>query len=208
MVCLARSTFPRARLLAPRCLATSSAQAKSAVGTMPVPDRILFVTGNRKKLEEVMSLVVAMLLRMLTSASLQKCHYQVVAIIEAGQQLPFHIEGISADLPELQVRRRHADSHDRTHCRHRVNPRTLLAKSAASLPSRYICEWRASCLPLSLSSTHTQPHIQQPPQLGSAVMVEDTSLCFNAMHGLPGPYIKWFLEKLGHDGLNKMLGTW
>eukprot|EP00798_Chlamydomonas_sp_ICE-L_P022079 gene22079-29143_t len=36
-------------------------------------------------------------------------------------------------------------------------------------------------------------------------MVEDTSLCFNAMGGLPGPYIKWFLEQLGHDGLNRML---
>ena len=23
------------------------------------------------------------------------------------------------------------------------------------------------------------------------VMVEDTSLCFNAYNGLPGPYIKW-----------------
>lgn len=37
------------------------------------------------------------------------------------------------------------------------------------------------------------------------VMTEDTSLCFNALGGLPGPYIKWFLEKLGHDGLNRML---
>lgn len=36
-------------------------------------------------------------------------------------------------------------------------------------------------------------------------MVEDTSLCFNAMGGLPGPYIKWFLQRLGHDGLNRML---
>ena len=26
-----------------------------------------------------------------------------------------------------------------------------------------------------------------------------------ASQGLPGPYIKWFLEKLGHDGLNRML---
>lgn len=42
-------------------------------------------------------------------------------------------------------------------------------------------------------------------QVGGAVMVEDTSLCFNAMGGLPGPYIKWFLQKLGHDGLNRML---
>lgn len=36
-------------------------------------------------------------------------------------------------------------------------------------------------------------------------MVEDTCLCFNALDGLPGPYIKWFLEGLGHEGLNKML---
>ncbi|KAL1491067.1 hypothetical protein ABEB36_011720 [Hypothenemus hampei] len=37
------------------------------------------------------------------------------------------------------------------------------------------------------------------------VLVEDTCLCFNALQGLPGPYIKWFLEKLGPEGLNKML---
>lgn len=34
------------------------------------------------------------------------------------------------------------------------------------------------------------------------VLVEDTSLCFNALHGLPGPYIKWFLEKLKPEGVN------
>lgn len=39
------------------------------------------------------------------------------------------------------------------------------------------------------------------------VLIEDTSLCFNALHGLPGPYIKWFLDKLGHDGLNRLLGN-
>ncbi len=38
------------------------------------------------------------------------------------------------------------------------------------------------------------------------VITEDTCLCFNALNGLPGPYIKWFLEKTGHDGLNKLLG--
>jgi len=37
------------------------------------------------------------------------------------------------------------------------------------------------------------------------VITEDTCLCFNALKGLPGPYIKWFLDKLGHDGLNAML---
>eukprot|EP00601_Ochromonadales_sp_CCMP2298_P009023 CAMPEP_0173202616 /NCGR_PEP_ID=MMETSP1141-20130122/19072_1 /TAXON_ID=483371 /ORGANISM="non described non described, Strain CCMP2298" /LENGTH=209 /DNA_ID=CAMNT_0014128001 /DNA_START=139 /DNA_END=768 /DNA_ORIENTATION=- len=37
------------------------------------------------------------------------------------------------------------------------------------------------------------------------VIVEDTSLCFNALNGLPGPYIKWFYEAVGNEGLAKML---
>lgn len=36
-------------------------------------------------------------------------------------------------------------------------------------------------------------------------LVEDTSLCFNALGGMPGPYIKWFLSKIGPKGLYKML---
>ena len=42
-------------------------------------------------------------------------------------------------------------------------------------------------------------------QIDGPTLVEDTSLCYNALHGLPGPYVKWFLDKLGHEGLNKML---
>ena len=41
--------------------------------------------------------------------------------------------------------------------------------------------------------------------LKSPVLIEDTSLCFNALHGLPGPYIKWFLDKLKPEGLFKLL---
>lgn len=37
------------------------------------------------------------------------------------------------------------------------------------------------------------------------VLVEDTCLCFNAHGGLPGPYIKWYLDKLGVDGLPRLL---
>lgn len=37
------------------------------------------------------------------------------------------------------------------------------------------------------------------------VIVEDTCLCFNALGGLPGPYVKHFLEKVGPQGLQKML---
>ena len=40
---------------------------------------------------------------------------------------------------------------------------------------------------------------------GTPVFTEDTCLCFRALNGLPGPYIKWFLDDLGHNGLNKLL---
>ena len=36
------------------------------------------------------------------------------------------------------------------------------------------------------------------------VIVEDTSLCFEEYKGLPGPYIKDFLDKIGLYGLHKM----
>ncbi|DBA02895.1 TPA: hypothetical protein N0F65_005922 [Lagenidium giganteum] len=45
-------------------------------------------------------------------------------------------------------------------------------------------------------------------QIKGPVLVEDTSLCFNALNGLPGPYIKWFLDKTGHDGLNNLLAAY
>ncbi|XP_033642863.1 inosine triphosphate pyrophosphatase-like [Asterias rubens] len=40
------------------------------------------------------------------------------------------------------------------------------------------------------------------------VIVEDTCLCFNALGGMPGPYIKWFLSKLGPSGLHRLLTDW
>ena len=42
---------------------------------------------------------------------------------------------------------------------------------------------------------------------GHPIMVDDTSLCFNAYKGLPGPYIKYFLKSIGNDGLYKMACT-
>ena len=41
--------------------------------------------------------------------------------------------------------------------------------------------------------------------LGTPVLVEDTALTFDALNGLPGPLIKWFLESLGNDGLVALL---
>ncbi|KAK7403958.1 nucleoside triphosphate pyrophosphohydrolase ham1 [Neonectria punicea] len=40
------------------------------------------------------------------------------------------------------------------------------------------------------------------------VLVEDTSLCYNALKGLPGPYIKWFIASIGHEGLNNLLAAY
>jgi hypothetical protein len=37
-------------------------------------------------------------------------------------------------------------------------------------------------------------------QIGGPVITEDTALSFAAMNGLPGPYIKFFLRELGHEG--------
>ncbi|KAJ5949041.1 hypothetical protein N7454_000625 [Penicillium verhagenii] len=41
--------------------------------------------------------------------------------------------------------------------------------------------------------------------INGPVIVEDSALEFHAMNRLPGPYIKYFLESLGNDGLNKLL---
>ena len=40
--------------------------------------------------------------------------------------------------------------------------------------------------------------------VGGPVLVEDSSLCFEALNGLPGVYVKWFMRKLGTDGLVRL----
>lgn len=45
-------------------------------------------------------------------------------------------------------------------------------------------------------------------EIKGPVICEDTCLCFNALKGLPGPYIKWFLDKLKPEGLYKMLSAY
>ncbi len=42
-------------------------------------------------------------------------------------------------------------------------------------------------------------------KINKPVLVEDTSLGFNAYKGLPGPYIKWFLKAIAPEGLAKMV---
>jgi len=99
--------------------------------------RITFVTGNKKKLEEVKQILG-----------------------KDGSMIPYEITNQKIDLPELQ-----GDAIE-------------IAKEKCILAAK---------------------------KVKGAVFIEDTSLCFNALNGMPGPYIKWFLDSCGHVGLNKML---
>lgn len=40
------------------------------------------------------------------------------------------------------------------------------------------------------------------------VLVEDTGLGFDALKGLPGPYIKWFLKAVGPEGQFSIVYDW
>ena len=46
--------------------------------------------------------------------------------------------------------------------------------------------------------------LEKSKDLEGPILVEDTSLCFNAYGGLPGPYIKYFLKSIKQEGLYKM----
>lgn len=99
--------------------------------------QVVFVTGNAKKLEEVIQIL--------------------------GPDVPFTLTSQNIDLPELQ------------------GDIIEISKKKCREASK---------------------HIKGP------VLVEDTSLCFKSLGDLPGPYIKWFLEKLGPEGLYKLLEGW
>eukprot|EP00438_Fugacium_kawagutii_P021506 Skav226571 [mRNA] locus=scaffold1701:170412:171873:- [translate_table: standard] len=113
-----------------------------------MPQPIVFVTGNAKKLEEAAGHRVA---------AWNSQPGEVKQILSTGaEEMPFEV-----DLPELQG---------------------------------------ASCKDIAVQKCKlAAEHVKGP------VMCEDTSLCYHALKGLPGPYIKWFLESLGHEGLNKIL---
>ncbi len=51
----------------------------------------------------------------------------------------------------------------------------------------------------------TEKCLEAARRVGGPVVVEDTCLCFNALGGMPGPYIKWFLSAVGPEGLHRML---
>ena len=58
---------------------------------------------------------------------------------------------------------------------------------------------------LSLEEIVTHKVKQAYAVLKKPVIVEDTKLTFLALGDLPGPFIKWFQESLGNDGLCRLL---
>jgi len=116
---------------------TESSGNLTTTPTTVMKPSITFVTGNKKKLEEVQ---------------------RIMNVDEAN--FPYGIVNVKIDLPEFQ------------------GDPMFIAEEKCKIAAKMV---------------------------GGPVLTEDTSLCFNALNGLPGPYIKWFLEKCGLDGLNNML---
>lgn len=75
-------------------------------------------------------------------------------------------------------------------------------------PMQLICEdadlLEPQATPIEISRAKC---LQARRLVDGPVVVEDTSLHFNALQGLPGPYIKHFYESLGNLGLAKLLAS-
>lgn len=107
--------------------------------------RILLVTGNRGKLDEVRR------------------------IVQAKELTGFDIDSVDVDLKELQGE-------------------PLDVAIAKCLEAKTVLDEK------------------KIPYDG--VLIEDTCLCFTALGGLPGVFIKWFEKKLGLNGLVNMLAAY
>jgi len=137
----AQSSYPLRAELPPELIPASSHSKPEDDSVSEDNEIITFVTGNKKKVEEIQ--------RLLQDGS--------------GGVIPYQITNRKLDLPELQG-----------------EPEEIAIEK---------CKLAAT-------------------QVDGPVLIEDTSLCFNSLNGLPGPYIKWFLEKTGHDGLNNLLANY
>ena len=74
-------------------------------------------------------------------------------------------------------------------------------------PSKLLVQNARLQLNLSVSSHFPLNEIEfvNTFQVGGPCITEDTALCYKALGGLPGPYIKHFMAELGHEGLNALL---
>ena len=167
--------------------ASSSPSSPSLSLSAAALPSVVFVTGNAKKLAETRAILA----------------------------------DVIPDLQSLDIDGPHPQLHSPPHPP--LPPRTisptplfptpispLSPRSLSSPPHPLPSPPRLSCAvpelqgPSSLSVTRAKA-IHARTLAPCPILVEDTSLCFNALHSLPGPYIKWFLASLGHAGLVRLL---
>jgi non-canonical purine NTP pyrophosphatase (RdgB/HAM1 family) len=84
--------------------------------------------------------------------------------------------------------------------------------------ARYVAEWLGKDVPhhkvdldeiqtLDLHELVTHKVKQAYHILQTPVLVEDAQLSFTAMGNLPGPFIRWFIDEIGYDGICQMLNA-
>ena len=94
--------------------------------------------------------------------------------------------------------------------------RYILQEAGTEIDSKDLdstCQDLSRCSGCSRSLSHEVPELQGTTEeiatekcrraaelLGGPCITEDTALCFEALNGLPGPYIKHFLNGLGLEG--------
>ncbi|SCV72424.1 BQ2448_3961 [Microbotryum intermedium] len=88
--------------------------------------------------------------------------------------------------------------------------RSILAGGSSSSSSSFSIDLDSKALDLpeiqGTTSEVARAKVKAAAEIiGGPCITEDTALAFTALKGLPGPYIKHFLDSLGHEGLNKML---
>lgn len=153
----------------------------------------------------------------LEQASSMACGVASMSVRKRGAQESYPL---ARDLPEcLQLDNKQLGSVEEESERRGTITFVTGNKNKLLEVQRLISSDQGESVPFDLTNTKLDlPELQGSPEdiarekcktaanlLQSAVMTEDTSLSFHALNGLPGAYIKWFLDGLGHDGLNKML---
>jgi len=81
-----------------------------------------------------------------------------------------------------------------------VGSTSNLKRSMVSDQRRIVCSFPVPELQGTTQEVASAKCRSAVEQLGTSCVTEDTALCFEALKGLPGPYIKQFMESLGHDG--------
>ena len=133
-------------------------------------------------------------------ASASKAHSLVITVVTGNKK---KLEEVSLS----QAQYLHPQNHNTYHF-HLLQIAALLTPPGSTSP----IQLRSEKIDLPELQGEPEDIVREKCRLASErvsqpgpVLVDDTSLCYNALHGLPGPYIKWFMDKTGHEGLNKIL---